>query len=210
MAYANAKRKNIRPSANKVNKKVMHYIQYLEQQIEQLRNDPQTVVGQLVPQMREAVGQNKRLSVLAAALIEEAGGSVTLVKSKLSAFETKVLSIKWELPEGVTDPELAESFTFSYEAITREEADARRPEITVTSTEDEEGETTSVEISEPEATEETEVEAEADAEVESNVVTFPSPTLAEAEVSFAEAMRNKVVAGGLEDDETPMDTEDSE
>jgi hypothetical protein len=137
MPAANSKRKNQRPSASKVHRKIMRYIERLEREIEILKTNPETTVGQLIPQMREAVAQNKRLSVLNAALLEEQGGKVTLEKSKLDVFETKVLSIKWELPEGVEDPALAESFIFSYEAITPEEAAERRQEVTVTRVEDE-------------------------------------------------------------------------
>jgi hypothetical protein len=112
MPAANSKRKNQRPSASKVHRKIMRYIERLEREIEILKTNPETTVGQLIPQMREAVAQNKRLSVLNAALLEEQGGKVTLEKSKLDVFETKVLSIKWELPEGVEDPALAESCFF--------------------------------------------------------------------------------------------------
>ncbi len=126
MPAANAKRKNIRPSASKVNKKVMNYINHLETQIELLKNDPETALGQLMPQMREAIGQNKRLSVLAASIIDNAGGKITLSKASLESFESRVLSIKWELPEGVTSPDQAEEFIFSFEALTQEEVNAKQ------------------------------------------------------------------------------------
>lgn len=132
MAAANQKRKNQRPSASKVHRKVMRYIERLERELELLKTSPETTVGQLIPQMREAVAQNKRLSVLNAALLEEMGGRVELAKAKLERFETKVLSIKWELPEGVENPDAAESYFFTYEALTPEEAAVRSQEITVT------------------------------------------------------------------------------
>jgi hypothetical protein len=162
MSSANAKRKNIRPSANKTHKKAMHYILMLEAENEKLRTDPETALGQLIPQMREAVGQNKRLSVLCASIIEAQGGKVTLPKSALDAFETKVLSIKWELPEGVTDASQATEFIFSYEALTQEEVNARQPQITVAPADG--GDPTTVELSEPVADEVFEADVE-DAEV---------------------------------------------
>jgi hypothetical protein len=132
MPAANTKRKNIRPSASKVQRKVMRYIQLLEQEVEQLKTDPETVIGKLIPQMREAISQNKRLSVLAASLIENGGGRVEISKALLESFDTKVLSIKWELPEGETDPETCSKYFFMYEALTQEEAAARQSQIAVT------------------------------------------------------------------------------
>jgi hypothetical protein len=147
MPAANAKRKNIRPSASKVDRKVMRYIMKLEQEIEQLKTNPDTIVGKLIPQMREAVGQNKRLSVLAATLIEEGGGRVTVSKDKLESFESKVLSIKWELPKDETDPEKATEFIFSYDAVTQEQAAQQQGQVTITSND----ETPTVDIAEPES-----------------------------------------------------------
>ena len=117
---------------------VSNHIHKLEKENESLKTDPQTLIGQLVPQMREAITQNKRLSVLAAALIEAQGGKITLSKESLQAFESKVLNIKWELPEGVESAELAESFIFTYEATEATEPTAQnQPQITLTPVEGE-------------------------------------------------------------------------
>lgn len=101
---------------------LQQYAQKLEQENEQLKTDPNTIVGQLIPQMREAMSQNKRLSVLCAALIKASGGKVTVSKDELESFKGYALSIKWELPEGVTALDDAKEYTFTYEAITEEEA----------------------------------------------------------------------------------------
>ena len=110
-------------------------VEQLQAENETLKNDPNTVVGQVIPQLRDAISQNKKLSVLAAAIIESNGGSVVVSKAALEAFESKVLSIKWTVPEGVESVDKAESLIFSFEALTQEEAAARQqqpPQITVT------------------------------------------------------------------------------
>jgi hypothetical protein len=101
-------------------------VEQLQAENEKLKNDPDTVVGQIIPQLRDAISQNKKLSVLAAAIIEASGGSVTLTKASLESFESKVLSIKWAVPEGCEGIDKAEELIFSYEALTPEEAAARR------------------------------------------------------------------------------------
>ena len=93
------------------------YAQALEKENELLKNDPETVAGQVIPQLRDAIGQNKRLSVLAAALIKKAGGSVLMDKDEMEAFKDFSLSIKWELPEGVTSVADAKEFVFTYDAV---------------------------------------------------------------------------------------------
>ncbi len=108
-------------AAQRLNPFIKKHIEKLESENERMKTDPNTTIGQLIPQMRDAISQNKRLSVLAAALIEHNGGSVTLSKTDLESFESKVLNIKWELPEGVTDPTTADSFIFKYEALTQED-----------------------------------------------------------------------------------------
>jgi len=89
------------------------YAQALEKENEILKNDPETALGQVIPQLRDAIGQNKRLSVLAAALIKAAGGKVLINKDEMESFKDFSLSIKWELPEGVTTVEDAKEFVFS-------------------------------------------------------------------------------------------------
>lgn len=119
-------------AVQRLNAFVGNHIKKLESENERMKTDPESVVGQLIPQMREAVAQNKRLSVLAAALIESQGGSVKLTKDALEQFETKVLSIKWELPEGVEKVEDASEFVFTYEALTQEEAAEKAAQFKVT------------------------------------------------------------------------------
>ena len=85
----------------------------LQQENEKLKTDPDQLIGQIIPQFREIVSQNKKLSVLAAALITKLGGNVPLSRSEMEAYEGHNLNIKWELPEGVTDPAKADQFVFS-------------------------------------------------------------------------------------------------
>lgn len=154
-------RQKKRPSSNKrfekkmeavqrLNPFVSNYIKKIEAENEQMKTDPNTTIGQIIPQLRQAITQNKRLSVLAAAFIESQGGSLKITKEVLESFESKVLSIKWTLPEGEDKVDEASEFVFTYEALTQEEADARAAQITVTS--NDAGEATSVEIVAAEAT----------------------------------------------------------
>jgi hypothetical protein len=122
-----------KPSLAKIQRQVVEYIKKIEFENNELKTNPESVAGQVIPQLRQAITQNKRLSVLAASLIEAAGGSITVSKALLESFETKVLSIKWEVPEGTEDATTATDFVFKYEAISQEEADATVPHITVTS-----------------------------------------------------------------------------
>jgi hypothetical protein len=46
---------------------------------------------------------------------------VELSKVELEQFKGMAINIKWELPEGITDAEKAESYVFSYDAITEAE-----------------------------------------------------------------------------------------
>lgn len=119
-------------------------VDQLQAENETLKNDPNTVIGQVIPQLRQAISQNKRLSVLCAALIQAQGGRVSVSKEELQGFETKVLNIKWEVPEGVENLEAAETVTFTYEALTQEEANARSAQVVVN-----EGEQPTVETIEP-------------------------------------------------------------
>jgi hypothetical protein len=123
-------------AVQRLNPSIASYIKKLESDNERMKTDPETTLGQLVPQMREAIAQNKRLSVLAAALIDINGGSALITKEALEAFETKVLSIKWTLPEGVEKVDDAKEFIFTYEALTQEETQAKVSEVTVASNND--------------------------------------------------------------------------
>ena len=97
------------------------YCEQLEQQLEQIKTDPNTALGQVINQARELYTQNSRLSVLCAALIDKAGAKVSVKKSEMDKFENHRILIKWELPEGVEKPEEAEEFVFMYEATKNEQ-----------------------------------------------------------------------------------------
>jgi hypothetical protein len=96
------------------------YCEELEKQLEALKTDPNTTLGQVINQARELYTQNSRLSILAAALIEAQGNKVTVPKVAMDKFENHRVLIKWELPEGVEKAEDATEFVFMYEAIKNE------------------------------------------------------------------------------------------
>lgn len=100
------------------------YCQQLEQQLEQIKTDPETALGQIITQARELYTQNSRLSVLTAALIDKLDGKVSVKKSAMDKFENHRITIKWELPEGVEKAETATEFVFSY---TAEKNEQRQP-----------------------------------------------------------------------------------
>src|SRR5271156_2755302 len=91
------------------------YAEALEKENYELKNDPNTVIGAFIGQFRELYGQNQRLSVLAAALISKVGDKVVLSKAEMEAYQTKRINIKWELPEGVENPDDATEYIFTYE-----------------------------------------------------------------------------------------------
>jgi hypothetical protein len=93
------------------------YCEELEAQLESIKTDPSTTLGQVINQARELYTQNSRLSVLTAALLEAQGNKVTVSKAAMDKFENHRVLIKWELPEGVEKPEDATEFVFKYEAI---------------------------------------------------------------------------------------------
>src|SRR5271157_476496 len=97
------------------------YCEQLEQQLEQIKTDPNTTLGQVINQARELYTQNSRLSVLTAALIDRLGAKVPVKKSEMDKFENHRIVIKWELPDGVEKPEDAEEFVFSYSAEKNEQ-----------------------------------------------------------------------------------------
>lgn len=109
------------------------YIEKLEADNEALRGDPNTLIGQFVGQFRELYSQNSRLSVLAATLLKKQGDRVELTKEEMAAFEKSRINIKWELPDGVTDPAEATSYVFTYELQAN---DAEQPQpMTIATTE---------------------------------------------------------------------------
>jgi len=93
------------------------YCEELEAQLESIKTDPNTTLGQVINQARELYTQNSRLSVLTAALLEAQGNKVTVAKAAMDKFENHRVLIKWELPEGVEKAEDAKEFVFKYEAI---------------------------------------------------------------------------------------------
>jgi hypothetical protein len=93
------------------------YCEELEKQLEALKTDPNTTLGQVINQARELYTQNSRLSVLTAALLEAQGNKVTVSKAAMDKFENHRVLIKWELPEGVEKAEDAKEFVFMYEAV---------------------------------------------------------------------------------------------
>jgi len=96
------------------------YCEELEKQLEALKTDPNTTLGQVINQARELYTQNSRLSVLTAALLEAQGNKVTVSKAAMDKFENHRVLIRWELPEGVEKAEDATEFVFMYEAVKNE------------------------------------------------------------------------------------------
>src|SRR5208337_4776358 len=101
-------------------KPLRDYCEQLEKQLEALKTDPNTTLGQVINQARELYTQNSRLSVLTAALLESLGNKVTVSKAAMDKFENHRILIKWELPEGVEKAEDATEFVFMYEAVKNE------------------------------------------------------------------------------------------
>ncbi len=103
------------------------YCLQLEQELEQLRTNPQSTLGQVVMAARRAESSNKKLSVLAATLLKMFGGEegkVKVEKAMMESFQNLVLNIRWELPEGITDPEKADWYYFTFDALTQEQHQA--------------------------------------------------------------------------------------
>src|SRR5208282_2690133 len=97
------------------------YCEQLEAQLEAMKTDPNTTLGQVINQARELYTQNSRLSVLTAALLESLGNKVTVSKAAMDKFENHRILIKWELPEGVEKAEDATEYIFLYEAVKNEQ-----------------------------------------------------------------------------------------
>ena len=91
------------------------YVDRLEKENEALKSDPTTVVGKFFTQYRELYSQNSRLSVLCASLLKKSGDKVMLTKEEMESFKDQRINIKWELPEGVTKPEDATEYVFTFE-----------------------------------------------------------------------------------------------
>ena len=102
------------------------YAQQLEAELKAVYENPDTIVGKLASAYQGVQGANQRLSALCACLIKAGGGSVKFSKEELEFFKGMAINIKWELPEGVTKPEEAESFVFSYDALPQAELDKQQ------------------------------------------------------------------------------------
>lgn len=102
-------------------------IERLEKENHALKNDPETVIGQFIGQFRELYGQNSRLSVLAACLLQRLGGTSTVAVDEMESFKGHRINIKWELPEGVEKHEDAKEYIFSFETI----KDQPKPAVTL-------------------------------------------------------------------------------
>jgi len=90
------------------------YAEQLEKENFELKNDPNTIIGQFIGQFRELYGQNQRLSVLTASLIRKLDEKVILTKEEMESFKDKRINIKWEIADGET-VETAKEFVFTYE-----------------------------------------------------------------------------------------------
>jgi hypothetical protein len=90
------------------------YAEQLEKENFELKNDPNTIIGQFIGQFRELYGQNQRLSVLTASLIRKLDEKVILTKEEMESFKDKRINIKWEIADGET-VETAKEFIFTYE-----------------------------------------------------------------------------------------------
>src|SRR5579864_7608297 len=112
MGHGHVKRKN--ELKKQMLKPLQQYCQKLEKENEALKTDPETTIGQLIPQFREIMTQNKKLCTLAATLLKFQNGRVKLPKTELESFDGQSISIKWELPEGVDTVEAADELVFSY------------------------------------------------------------------------------------------------
>src|SRR5208337_4684960 len=112
------------------------YCEELEAQLESIKTDPNTTLGQVIVQARELYTQNSRLSVLTAALLEARGNKVTVIKSAMDKFENHRILIKWELPEGVEKAEDATEFVFSYAAEKNEQTQSTQVGPVAHTTED--------------------------------------------------------------------------
>lgn len=101
--------------------RLKQYCEELERQLEQIKTDPNTTLGQVINQARELYTQNSRLSVLSASLIDLLGGKVTVKKADMEKFDNHRVVVKWELPEGVEKAEDATEFVFLYIAEKNEQ-----------------------------------------------------------------------------------------
>jgi len=90
------------------------YVEQLEKENYDLKNDPSTVIGSFIGQFRELYGQNQRLSVLAVSLIRKLNDKVVLTKEEMESLQQKRINIKWEVADGET-VETAKEFAFTYE-----------------------------------------------------------------------------------------------
>jgi hypothetical protein len=109
-------------------KPLREYCIKLEQENEILKSDPKTAIGSFIGQLREIYSQNGRLSALSACLLQKLGGTCRLTKTELEAFAGNKIHIDWKLPEGVTDPNQAEYYDFTFRLVPDAPPVAAQPE----------------------------------------------------------------------------------
>lgn len=101
-------------------KSCREYAIKLEQELQAVYNDPNTIVGKLSMAFTNAQTANKRLSVLCASILKASGGKVVVAKADLESFQGMAINVKWEPPEGVKMEDATE-YTFSYDTISEAE-----------------------------------------------------------------------------------------
>ena len=94
---------------------LLRYAEELEKENYALKNDPESLTAKWIGEFRELYSQNSRLSVLTASLIKKLGDSVRITKEEMAAFKGNRINIRWELPEGVTKPEDAAEYIFTFD-----------------------------------------------------------------------------------------------
>lgn len=77
---------------------LQQYCQELEKQLQLVLSDPNSVLGTVLPQLRDQQAQNQRLTGLVAALIKKAGGSIAIEKEAMTIFEGKRIQIQIDVP----------------------------------------------------------------------------------------------------------------
>src|SRR5271165_4637423 len=85
-----------------------------------MKEDPNGVIAPFLNRFNAIVVQNNRLSALAAAMIDQLGGKVTIEKSIINGFEGHSLTIKIDAPEGVEKFEDANEYIFTYQKVKNE------------------------------------------------------------------------------------------
>lgn len=116
----------------------MKEVERLTAENKALKEDPQSIVGKFIGEFNDVVNQNQRLSALTCAMIEKYGEpgaqetsekkGVVITRDEIEAFRGKRLQVKIETPKSEGEDvkfDEAKSYIFSYDAFTKEEADAQ-------------------------------------------------------------------------------------